>query len=101
MKVAHVTDSLGFGGVETWLLNLASFSSSKELSNMVGVIILTGVHDGPLKRDFEKLGVKIVRIPFQKGRLLQFAREFRKVIRDEQVDIIHDHQTMNNVAEKS
>ena len=92
MKVAHVTDSLGFGGVETWLLNLASFSSGKELSNMVGVIILTGVHDGPLKRDFEKFGVKIIRIPFQKGRLLQFAREFRKVIRDEQVDIVHNHQ---------
>ena len=92
MKVAHVTDSLGFGGVETWLLNLVSLSSRKDLGNMVGVIILTGVSDGPLKPDFEKFGVKIVRIPFQKGRLLQFAREFRKVIRDEQVDIVHDHQ---------
>lgn len=92
MRVAHITDSLGFGGVETWLLNLASFSSDKEFKNIVGLIVLTGTDEGPLKPDFEKFGVKIVRIPFQKGKLFQFAREFRRLICDEQIDIVHSHQ---------
>ena len=54
MKVGHITDSLGFGGAEQWLLNLAEISRDREFVGILDTVILTGSSRGEMVEDLSR-----------------------------------------------
>jgi glycosyltransferase involved in cell wall biosynthesis len=54
--------------------------------------VMSSGKSGIFDDEAKGLGAKIYYLHYRRGRLSQFAREFRKIMRDERYDAIHDHQ---------
>lgn len=90
LKVLQVIDSLGMGGAETWLMEVLRLWRTHNGPRMD--FLLTGGGRGIFDTEAKSLGAKLFYLPFNRQTLPQFVRAFRRVLRTEHYDAIHDHQ---------
>jgi glycosyltransferase involved in cell wall biosynthesis len=99
VRVLQVVSALGIGGAETWLLELVKYAKTHESLNGIKLevdIFLTGEDKGALESEFERLGATLIRGRFGRSNLLGFTKSFRRALRQNKYDAIHDHQ--DNIA---
>jgi glycosyltransferase involved in cell wall biosynthesis len=95
MKVAYLLGSLNRGGTETLLLDVFKNASQADFN-------FIGVHrkDGELKKDFYKTNQPVFPLqpafPFD----LRYLFRLRKLLKDQQVDIVHTHQYLDTIYAK-
>ena len=90
LRVLHVTDTLGMGGAETWIMELLrrwSSGSDVELD-----ILLTSANDGIFDNEARALGARTFYVKYSRATLQHFVAEFRRILRAGRYDAIHDHQ---------
>ena len=92
MKVGHITDSLGFGGAEQWLLNLAEISRDREFVGILDTVILTGSSRGEMVERFVALGVHVVHLPLGRSTLRSWRMGIMDVIAERKLTHLHSHQ---------
>lgn len=92
-KICIVAPEIGSGGVEAVLLNFFSHidCAKYELS-----IITYKVSSLYMKKQFEKLGFRIILIPPKKKGLKKSISAMDQVFRDNEFDIVHAHMTLWN-----
>jgi glycosyltransferase involved in cell wall biosynthesis len=87
IRILHITSSFSSGGVESYLLNLLNLADFDKFEHFLFV----GDDDGPLKKHYHKLPIKIVKVKCTPRRFfysLPFGVYFCKSHR---IDIIHGH----------
>lgn len=90
LRVLQVVDSLGMGGAETWLMEVLRHWSKNGAPRMD--FLMSSGKPGIFDDEARRLGAKLYYLHYTRARLPQFANEFRKILRDERYDAIHDHQ---------
>ncbi len=90
LRILQVVDSLGMGGAETWLMALLRYWL-KTAAPRIDFLMSSG-KPGIFDDEARRLGAKIHYLHYRRARLPQFANEFRKIMRHERYDAIHDHQ---------
>jgi glycosyltransferase EpsF len=90
LRVLQVVDSLGMGGAETWLMALQRYWQGTSAPRMD--FLMSSGRPGLFDDEARGLGAKIYYLQYQRARLPQFAKEFRKIVLREHYDAIHDHQ---------
>ena len=90
LRILQVVDSLGMGGAETWLMALQRHWQRTSAARMD--FLMCSGRPGLFDDEARRLGAKIHYLQYGRARLLQFANEFRKIMRHERYDAIHDHQ---------
>jgi glycosyltransferase involved in cell wall biosynthesis len=94
IRVLHIVHGLGVGGAETWLLALLDhFSRSGEVEID---ILITGGKRQRLDGEAQSLGACLHYIPYNRNQLLTFSKDFRKLLREQKYDAIHDHQDIQS-----
>ena len=88
MKVLHILNGLGFGGAETWLLEI--------IKKNQGVVqfdfLLTGGVERELDKEFTKLGCRLHYVRFSGKRIVPFCIAINRVVRSGKYTVIHDHE---------
>jgi len=95
LRVLQVFNSLAMGGAETWLMALLKYfrQANDDLPVRVHTdILLTGGARAMFDDEATALGAKLFHLPFTRGHLASFAREYRKILMTGNYDAIHDHQ---------
>jgi glycosyltransferase EpsF len=90
LKILQVVDNLGVGGAETWLVALQRYWR-EHCGPHVDFLMCSGessVFDDTVRQN----GAKTYYLQFQRRRLTAFAQGFRRILDQEQYDVIHDHQ---------
>ena len=88
IHVIHVLGGFGYGGVETWLLNVLRNMNQQDFQ--VDFVVHSS-HLRELDREVLDLGSKIYRLPYQRN-LLRYARSLSKVLSlTGPYDAIHSH----------
>jgi glycosyltransferase involved in cell wall biosynthesis len=96
MRIAHIIDSLGWGGAQKLLVTFAEVALQRGIS--LTIISLSSTTQGaPFKTDLEKLGIRIV--TFHGQRLIDPPRIFKlfRFLQQEQFDIVHTHLSYANI----
>jgi glycosyltransferase EpsF len=91
LKVLQVIDTLGMGGAETWLMEVLRFWRSEPARDRQMDFLVTSGRAGVFDEEARQLGAKIFYVPFQRNHLINFAREFRRILSAGRYDAIHDH----------
>jgi glycosyltransferase EpsF len=78
------------GGAETWLMEVLRLWSKTKVCQLD--FLATSGHPGIFDKEARQLGAQVHYIRFGRGQLLQFATEFRRILRTGEYDAIHDHQ---------
>lgn len=96
MRIAHIIDSLAWGGAQKLLVTFAEATRQRDIS--LTIIVLDSSNKGaPFSADLEKLGIRIV--TFHAQHLLNLTR-FYKLLRflvREQFDLVHSHLNYANI----
>lgn len=87
MKVVHILDNLGRGGMETLLLDICRAART---NNFELILVLTG--DGTLLKEFVDSGVELIKIRRKHFIDFQLIFKIRKLIKSSRIDIIHSHE---------
>lgn len=87
VKVLHCLGTLDPGGVETWLLGLLK---ARDRQRFAFDFCTFGNGPGLLAAEAEALGARILRCPRADG-LWKVRREFRRILRQGQYDVVHSH----------
>ena len=90
IRVLQVVDTLGMGGAETWLMEVLRFWSKTEAGHMD--FLITSGRRGIFDDEAQQLGARIHYVCYGRAHLPRFAREFRRVLKEERYHAIHDHQ---------
>ncbi len=90
IKVLQVTDTLSMGGAETWLMEVLRLWSRRGTAQMD--FVLTSGNRGLFDEEAEQLGAKLHYLQFGRRTLPAFVSGFRRLLREESYDAIHDHQ---------
>lgn len=91
-KVLQVVSSLGMGGAETWLMELLRYWSRRGGdSPEIQFLAASGERDF-FDAEAESLGARIHYIRYGRSNAASFARRFRRLLRAEKFQAIHDHQ---------
>ena len=88
MKVLHILNGFGFGGAETWLLEIVKQNKNQYCFDF----LLTGGVEKELDIEFKREGCKLYYVKFSGKRMLFFARQLNKIVKREAYDVIHDHE---------
>jgi glycosyltransferase involved in cell wall biosynthesis len=88
-KLLQITHDLAIGGLQHVVLNLCK-NMNRELFD-VSVLCLRG--KGELSEEIEKLGIKVFTIPTRTGSNLFAFRYVMSILRRENIDIIHTHNS--------
>jgi glycosyltransferase involved in cell wall biosynthesis len=91
-KILHVIDSFGMGGAEVWLLELLRFWRRQGSGAPENHFLATSGHKGLFDEEVLKLGGKIFYVPYGRSSLRNFVRKFRRMLKSDLYDAIHDHQ---------
>ena len=89
IKVLQIIDNLGMGGAETWLMAVLRLWAESGAGQMD--FLITSGNRGIFDDEARKLGAQIHYVRYGRGRLPQFVRDFRRILRDGQYQAIHDH----------
>lgn len=89
IKALHIIDSFGMGGAETWLMEMLRLWST------TGAVrtdfLLTSGNRSLFDDEARRLGAKLHYVRFGRARVVQFTTEFRRILREGQYDVLHDH----------
>lgn len=92
MKILHFLDTVGRGGAETLVLDVCRNAKKAGIE-----IFFANAGGGALENDFKSSGAKYFRInrrfPFD----LYLVSDLRKIIRDNDIEIIHTHQAVEGL----
>lgn len=93
IRVCHVICGLKSGGVETVIYNYC-----KEIGNEEFEWFVLYQHEPAQKNveEFEKIGVKLYRIPSKIKHPIKNYKETKKYLKKEKIDIVHCHMTLMN-----
>lgn len=91
-KVLHIIHGFGTGGAETWLVSLVKYLYDNPELNLHFDFLITGGR--PLHYDEEVLrhGSNIYYIKYSMYSFFIFSKEFKKLLKENKYQIIHDHQ---------
>jgi glycosyltransferase involved in cell wall biosynthesis len=95
LRVLQVFSVLSVGGAETWLMSLLKYFNEFADTLPVKVkcdILLTGGEPSVFDEEAKALGARLFYVPFTRQSPIRFMREFRRILRAGQYDVIHDHQ---------
>jgi len=87
-KVLHVLNGLGFGGAETWLLEMVKRNKGEAQFDF----LLTGGVERELDNEFRNLGCHLYYIKYSGSHIFKFVRSFKQLVKSQQYDVIHDHE---------
>jgi glycosyltransferase involved in cell wall biosynthesis len=90
LRVLQVVDSLGMGGAETWLMEVLRHWSRNGAPQMD--FLMSSGKPGIFDDEARRLGARIHYLHYSRCRLPKFVSEFRKIMRGERYDAIHDHE---------
>ncbi len=94
VRVLEVFSHLGVGGAERWLLALLKYARDHGPSLGVDAkfdILITGGARGPLDAEAGGLGAQLIYLKYSKRTMGAFVREYRRLLRENSYDAIHDH----------
>lgn len=91
MKVLHLISSGGMYGAEAVVATLASNLQNRGEDIIVGVFDNAHRPKNDASDRIEKAGIKVIRIPCRRRADRETVRAIRKLIRAEQIDILHSH----------
>lgn len=86
--ILHIIDSISVGGVETWLNNVFREDQSR---NKHEVLCVGRCQKASHATKFPS-EIVVHYIEFDRYNLLKFSIRFRRLLRQEKYDVIHDHQ---------
>ena len=89
MVIAHILSSFGTGGQERVALDLAV--GQRAAGHRVLAVSLAPPPDGPLAAEFAAAGIPTVTVPKHEGFDALLPRRLAKVLRREQVLLVHTH----------
>jgi len=89
MKVLQITDSLGMGGAETWLMEMLRLWSKS--GDVQTDFLVTSGNRSFFDDEAERLGARIHYVRYGRTHLPEFAHEFRRILREGRYDAVHDH----------
>lgn len=92
ISVLQIIHSLGMGGAETWLMEVLRLWRSQGPAAPRMDFLLTSGDRGVFDDEAVRLGARLFYCRYGRRCMPQFAREFRRILRDGCYDAIHDHQ---------
>lgn len=95
LRVLQVFSALGVGGAETWLMALLKYfhANQNELPFRVRMdVCLTGGSKAVFDAEAESLGARLFYLHYTRKKLVQFTRDFRRILSNGRYHAIHDHQ---------
>jgi len=92
LKVLHIIDTLGMGGVETWLMELLRFWRKNPMDAPQIDILSASGNAGLFDEEARGLGANIIYLRYSRSDLLSFIPPFRRLLQHENYNAIHDHQ---------
>ncbi|RSU06044.1 hypothetical protein CBF34_02730 [Vagococcus penaei] len=93
IRIVHVIGQLRTGGAETVAMNILRYTSQDIFQND---FIVFGDKIGNLENEALKRGSKVHHIPFPKDGYMRFVKNIKKIITDNNYEIIHSHTLLNN-----
>ena len=91
-KILHITNGLGYGGVQKVILQLCE--TTKSNFSKIVVCADEGVH----VEELNKMGIPFYQIPNMENKdpktVFTIIRTLRKIVKEEDIDIIHCHHRM-------
>ena len=91
MKVTHIFWSLGFGGIETMLVNIAN--AQAEAGSEVSVLIINELYEQSLVNSLDKR-VNLVFLNRKKGAITPwFIVRLNRILERSKPDVIHLHRS--------
>lgn len=89
-RVLQVIDTFSMGGAETWLIEaLRVWARSGEVQSD---FLMTSGNRGIFDDEAAALGAKLHYLAYNRRNLPDFIRGFRRILRENPYDAIHDHQ---------
>ncbi len=88
LRILHVINGLGFGGAETWLLEIVKLNQGYHQIDF----LLTGGIRQALDDSFEKHGCRLYYCKYSRKNIFSFIRSFRTIANKENYDVVHDHE---------
>ncbi len=92
-KIGIFMSGMKFGGVEQFFLN---YLSKMNLEKYEIFFIVYSKPEKKVKKEFEKLGCKVIVLESRKKNLLKSLRQTKKIIKDNKFDIIHSNMIKTN-----
>ena len=91
IRVLHVTNSLNYGGLERVIIDICRFLDNSEFEVMVACIKWTG----PQAKLLEDAGFRVIELRANHSHVSKYFSflNLRKVIQDNEIDIVHTHNT--------
>ena len=91
MKILHLISSEGFYGAENVVAALAR--DLQQSGHIVCIGVFENAHVAPnsVADQFESRGLRVTRIPCRRRFDLTVVRRIRKIIADEEIDLLHSH----------
>jgi glycosyltransferase involved in cell wall biosynthesis len=88
LKVLHIVNGLGFGGAETWLLEMVKRNRGQVQFDF----LLTGGVERELDSEFRNLDCQLHYVNFSWNSVHKFVRSFNRIIKTGKYTVIHDHE---------
>lgn len=89
LRVLQVAGSLGMGGGETWIMELLKYW--QRTGGIQTDLLLTSGQRGIFDDEARQLGARLFYVPYRRSDLPVFIREFRRILREGDYDVLHDH----------
>ncbi len=91
LRVLHIIDTFGMGGVETWLMELLRFWHRQADGAPQTDILSASGNPGLFDDEARALGANIFYVRYSRSSIPSFTRSFRQILRSGYA-AIHDHQ---------
>ena len=92
VKVLQIVDTLGMGGVETWLMELLRLWSQEVSARPRINFLATSGNRGIFDDEARALGAEIFYLRYRRSKALSFTLELRRILEGGRYSAIHDHQ---------
>ena len=90
VRVLQIIDTFSMGGAETWLIEaLRLWARNGEVASD---FLMTSGNRGIFDDEAAALGAKLHYLAYNRRNLQTFIRGFRRILRENSYDAIHDHQ---------
>lgn len=89
IRILHITFNMGFGGTEQVIRQLVTNLPADEFSNQV--LCIDG-HVGEIGEQIAEQGIRVFALKRKPGFDWQLAKQIRKEVREQRIDIVHCHQ---------
>jgi glycosyltransferase involved in cell wall biosynthesis len=90
VRVLQVTDTLGMGGAETWMMELLRLWA--RTGEVTVDFLLTSGNRGLFDDEAQRLGARLHYLPYGRRDLGAFARGLRNILHEGRFEAVHDHQ---------